>query len=371
MSIFSSTHTRSDRHLRLAVYLVRRAALQDRIQHLAKKYEATEDEIKQLVPLDPTGGSYLEWLALRWNRGELPISPRGLYEITLNVRKILEIFTQIKRSPKVMEQLQVKSADIGKYTLDTLEGLASRALELGDLGSNRQKQKGAKSSGSKMIHDDGHIKIIQVGGPGVDLDQAATAACIYAWNTKWCTSKFKTAKEDYLSTNPLYIIFRDGVKVAQFYHIAGGGRMDEFQDPTSHDLSVWGNVDILQAIKAAGIPLSHDTWLDMLAAGVEVSEEDLEKIKQDPRLAYVYARDVLKSRWPEVEPLIARNFRWGIRYALDLMDHRWPELEQTILDTLRDGWYFHSNVSDALRYQRKFFGSSIWTELKEVTKEKL
>src|SRR5207237_631234 len=65
------------------------------------------------------------------------------------------------------------------------------------------------SGGSHVIFRDSNYKIIRVGGPGTDLDQAIKTACEYANETFWCTEDPKTAKI-YLERGPLYLIFERG-----------------------------------------------------------------------------------------------------------------------------------------------------------------
>jgi hypothetical protein len=43
------------------------------------------------------------------------------------------------------------------------------------------------------------------------------------------------------------------------------------------------------------------------------------KVMTDPQWAYWYARDVIKQRWPEAEPIIRTAPGWAYRYAMDVM----------------------------------------------------
>jgi hypothetical protein len=53
-------------------------------------------------------------------------------------------------------------------------------------------------------------------------------------------------------------------------------------------------------------------------------------IATDPKLAYEYARYVIKGRWPEGEPAIAKDPRWAYWYARDVIKGRFPEAEPVI-----------------------------------------
>ena len=49
---------------------------------------------------------------------------------------------------------------------------------------------------------------------------------------------------------------------------------------------------------------------------------------QKPDLACYYALYVIKGRWPEGEPAIAKDPRWAYFYARHVIKGRWPEAEE-------------------------------------------
>ena len=64
---------------------------------------------------------------------------------------------------------------------------------------------------------------------------------------------------------------------------------------------------------------------------------------------YHYARDIIKGRWPEAEPIIMKNPRYVWAYAYNVIQGRWPEAEPYIMkdpewayryahDVIRDRW---------------------------------
>ena len=55
-----------------------------------------------------------------------------------------------------------------------------------------------------------------------------------------------------------------------------------------------------------------------------------EKELTDPGLAYLYARDVIRGRWPEGEAAIATSPEYAYYYAKGVLKGRWPEGEATI-----------------------------------------
>ena len=64
-------------------------------------------------------------------------------------------------------------------------------------------------------------------------------------------------------------------------------------------------------------------------------------IAKDPRWAYNYARDVIKGRWPEGEPAIAKDPRWAYFYAADVIKGRWPEAEEAMAKSEYKDHYLH------------------------------
>jgi hypothetical protein len=56
------------------------------------------------------------------------------------------------------------------------------------------------------------------------------------------------------------------------------------------------------------------------------------RIIKDANLAYEYAQSVIKGRWPEAEPVIAKepHWAWAYNYAKNVIQGRWPEAEPVI-----------------------------------------
>ena len=53
-------------------------------------------------------------------------------------------------------------------------------------------------------------------------------------------------------------------------------------------------------------------------------------IARDPYWAYWYAKNVIQGRWPKAEPIIAREPGWNMDYAKEIIKGRWPEIEPDI-----------------------------------------
>jgi len=51
-------------------------------------------------------------------------------------------------------------------------------------------------------------------------------------------------------------------------------------------------------------------------------------ILKHPETAFEYAMFVIKDRWPEAEQVILKDYSFANYYAYYILKHRWPELEQ-------------------------------------------
>ncbi len=69
--------------------------------------------------------------------------------------------------------------------------------------------------------------------------------------------------------------------------------------------------------------------------GRTVSADDLKPvlhiIKNNSKLAYLYAMIIMEGRWPEAEPIIIKNANDAYMYALYVMKERWIEAEPIIM----------------------------------------
>lgn len=74
--------------------------------------------------------------------------------------------------------------------------------------------------------------------------------------------------------------------------------------------------------------------LNAAANWLPQSKEKLEPvvhiIEQIPELAYRYARNVMRERWPAAELVISRSDKIAAFYARDVIRGRWPEAEASI-----------------------------------------
>jgi hypothetical protein len=95
--------------------------------------------------------------------------------------------------------------------------------------------------------------------------------------------------------------------------------------------------DIIKKFKNWDEFLAHENanyWLYCYAKDViKTRWPEAEKfIMEDPRQACFYAEQVIKGRWPEAEEYIIKNFKLAFWYAKDVIKGRWPEAEKCIME---------------------------------------
>jgi lambda repressor-like predicted transcriptional regulator len=75
-------------------------------------------------------------------------------------------------------------------------------------------------------------------------------------------------------------------------------------------------------------------------------------IAQDAQFAYQYARDVLRSPWPEAEPVIAQDPEYASFYARFVLKAPWPAAEPTIAQI---GFCAHMYIQDVIKTTEDYF----------------
>jgi hypothetical protein len=352
----------SSRTLRLATYLYRMAALADRINLIRKKYPKVSPQIiEELSQIDPTKdkGAYLEWLVRRVSEGNIrwPEDQR-------RTQAALATYANLKQSPRLLKEHEV-SADINKYTLHDLEDIEDRVTGR-PLQTERQEAENRNSS-AKLIYNQGGYKIIQIGGPGTDIEQASQALCFYANNTRWCTDNDKTNRE-YLRKGPVYVIFHNGKKIAQ----ADGRR--QVMDPKDVPLDInEKTIPVYQLLIKLGI-ITKALFYYMHSENITHQRQPPENEKEiatDPRVAldyitnfldgepwplaepaiarnpdtaFSYARNIIRGPWPPGEPAIASHPVYAAYYASDPLYHPWPPGEPAIATVAHASWYYIREV---------------------------
>ena len=109
-----------------------------------------------------------------------------------------------------------------------------------------------------------------------------------------------------------------------------------------------------------------------------------QKIYTEPPYAYLYCREILKNRWPEIEPIILKDHRSSYLYAEDILKTRWPEAEPTIMKNdrsallyayyvIKNRWpeaekYIKTNPTSACHYTKELIKER-WPEAEPTIKK--
>lgn len=238
------------RTYRLARDLLRiTAALPERIQLLSRKYGLDVETINELAGYDETKSKkYLEWL-VRQLLTSRKNNDYTFYRSLESLKRSLNVFNYIKMSPKRLEEYGI-NPDIHRYNYQDLMDIASSFER--DEGGKRQ----ILEDGSNVIYDQGGIRIVEIGGSGVDLDKAAEAACVYSEFTGLCT-KDKGIAKSYIMNSPLYIIFKNGKYFAQYHSSSNQlrNRFNETVNPRDPN-----NRGVLGALLSTGVIDSMTTY---------------------------------------------------------------------------------------------------------------
>lgn len=67
-------------------------------------------------------------------------------------------------------------------------------------------------------------------------------------------------------------------------------------------------------------------------------------IKRYPKIAYYYARDIIKGRWEEAEPYIMKSPEWGYDYATYIIKGRWEDAEPYIMTDPANAYAYAENI---------------------------
>ena len=63
----------------------------------------------------------------------------------------------------------------------------------------------------------------------------------------------------------------------------------------------------------------------------DINKEKQLLLEKNSHDLYFYAKDIIKGRWPEAEPLIMTDLTWAFYYARNIINGRWPEAEPVIM----------------------------------------
>ncbi len=281
--------------------------VKNRVPIWSKKY--FDDDVKALeilpdiIDADPTTGKYSEWLIRQWKAGTAKF-PND----TDKLKGLLKTFDSKKS--------RLTEKDINKYSPESLEQALGEELDL-----TKAELKAARAGnlvvppGSKIVIKDDPFTVVKALSP--------KAVMILSGGTAWCTAN-KNSAEEYLSAGPLFFIYENGKRFANFSF-----EINEFNDVNNKPLKKSYLRKIMKVFRPLMITDPKIAFHYVLSVGP--SAEVMEVIAKDPEVAYEYARDIIKGRWPEAEPTISSDPWAASMYATNVIKGRWPEAEPTIM----------------------------------------
>lgn len=69
-----------------------------------------------------------------------------------------------------------------------------------------------------------------------------------------------------------------------------------------------------------------------------------EEILEDNRIAYYYALNTVRDRWPAGEKTISTNASYAYWYVAHVVNGRWPEGEAIIATSARHAYWYAKNI---------------------------
>ena len=198
--------------------------------------------------------------------------------------------------------------------------------------------------GAELVYDGGGYQIVEANQP--------QAACELSQGSKWCTKEEPTA-EGYLMDSPLYVIYRNQQKAAQLHlgHPASGSLTIELKNVRNRSFvpddglrrALAGSGLLGKILKRAANGVGAEAVFKKFA-GTEDDPTVRALCAKDPKLAYIYAQNVLHGRFPEGEKSIATQPEMAIAYARKFIGGRFPEAEPRIVN-----WKYDIIYADMLR----------------------
>lgn len=348
-----------------------RAKLEQAVERDAFLQQKTPEAIVQMfIQTDPTGGKLVQWLAIRYIRGNFRAEDLNRLGATLRG------FVQHKN--------RLKQKDINQYATvqdleDAIAPLEQQAPEL----SGKQQARQMKQEGAEKVYEDPEMTVL--------LLKTKEAACFYGKGTQWCTAADKDNMFDqYNKSGSLYVLLmRDGRKFQ--YHPKQKQFMDErdrpidseifvkypsiakwMLDPDARDAPmkflmftlnythkryppeqeeiilrdpdvalVYYNQYIVDSKKLKqsvgkkfenvfALKSSAAYWYANLHLNGRFPEGE-NVIIQDPLFAALYAEEILGKRWVEAEPVIKTNSTAALRYIFMVLKRRWKEAEPALM----------------------------------------
>ena len=252
-----------------------------------------EDVLAQVEGIDPTKNKqYVLWLVKQLTKRQFRL------EDAPRVTELLNNFISVKN------RLPLEQRDIGRFDFYKLDDLIDKTMNV-ELEKDTATSNGTFPvvPGSKVLYN----------GPlgQLSIPETEEASCELGRGTKWCTAAEKNNMFGrYSNDGPLYV-WRDKNGEKYQFHF----ETPEFMDVKNRPI----DDNTLQYFRTKHPVLSK------LFAKAE------DELLESPNRSYLYAKDVIKGRWPKAEPVIMQDAVAAAGYAEGIIGGRWPKAEPVIM----------------------------------------
>lgn len=330
------------------------------------------DIVIALEKMDPTKNlQYVPWLAKQL------INNQFKFEDTDRVRTVLENFDKLKP--------RLEKRDINQFSFYELDETIDRVLnpvieEV--LVTKTVKEEGAFPiiKGSKILYN----------GPFGQLasPQTASAAKQLGAGTKWCTTQASVFK-DYTENSDLYVwrdrngskyqyqIFHDYANRIQFYDARDRalnwaeqqkleqhpvlGKVLKQQEEAFKDYLFKQQEKVAKERKAQH---EHDRLYDMAKYVLDetgINVKHVKKINSYPGGMEGFCKDLLDKKWDLIKPQMALGPRSSQEFAMFVLKARWPEQEPLIA----------KHAVSWTMYSREILGTNNMTKAGRTQRDKM
>jgi len=178
-----------------------------------------------------------------------------------------------------------------------------------------EHQRAQETEGAHLVLDQHPYRAFRL-----DTPEAAAKLCR---DTGWCVKDPKYYK-NYAEQGPIYLVEKDGEK-----HVLVHYESNQFMDIYDNKIDPEHKFEIVELLKPVtgknqinDPALAYEYALDVIKGRFPEGEA---AIAQDANRAYSYARNILKGRFPEGEAIIAQDATLAYEYARNILKAPWPE----------------------------------------------
>ena len=239
--------------------------------------------------------------------------------------------------------LSLEQKDIDRY--GSLEELQQVLSSLSAAKTKTQQKREQKVAGAELVYEDENNKIYHI--------TTWEAAKLYGKGTKWCisgdTPDSEAAFNSYKNRNTIYIAVKTQTGAKRAVLVQGDGDTVVYDE---RDKVVNMTSDMPKSAFKFIVPLPPDVESaspeDLLMYAKDIIKgrwpEAEPAIATSPGPAYRYAQYVVKGRWPEGEAAIAASPGAAFQYAKDIIKGRWPEAEPTIATSPSTAYLYAKDI---------------------------